>query len=141
VSGQNVELHRRLVEAFNSRDLEAFIAYCDPQIEYHSTFAAVGGGVYHGHDGLRSWHRDFEEVWGDEIRMEPEAFFELGEHTLMLYVARGRGRQSGAEVTQAAAHVVRWRGGLSVYSKAYVHREEALRDLGVSRDELEPIAP
>lgn len=141
MSGQNVEFHRRLFEAFNARDVEAFIAYCDPQIEFHSTFAAVGGGVYHGHDGLRTWHRDFEEVWGDEIRLEPEEFFELGEHTLVFYVARGRGRQSGAEVMQSAANVMRWRAGLCVYSKAYVHRDEALKDLGVSLDALEPIAP
>jgi len=28
-----------------------------------------------------------------------------------------------------------------VYIKGYAHREEALRDLGVSADELEPIDP
>jgi hypothetical protein len=28
-----------------------------------------------------------------------------------------------------------------VYGKAYVHREDALRDLGVSEDDLEPIRP
>ena len=39
------------------------------------------------------------------------------------------------------ARVCRWRDGLMVYGKAYVHREDALRDLGVSEDALEPIAP
>jgi hypothetical protein len=28
-----------------------------------------------------------------------------------------------------------------VYLKGYAHREEALRDLGVTEDDLEPIAP
>jgi hypothetical protein len=28
-----------------------------------------------------------------------------------------------------------------VYFKAYAHREDALRDLGLSEDALEPIAP
>ena len=53
MSQENVELHRRTIETFNARDVEAFVALCEPQIEFPSTFAAVGGGVYHGHDGLR----------------------------------------------------------------------------------------
>ena len=53
MSQENVELHRRAIQAFNARDIEAFIAYCDPGIEWHSTFAAVGGAIYHGHDGIR----------------------------------------------------------------------------------------
>jgi hypothetical protein len=39
------------------------------------------------------------------------------------------------------AQVAKWRDGLLIYWKAYVHREDALRDLGVSEDALEPIAP
>jgi len=45
----------------------------------------------------------------------------------------------------AVTQVARWRDGLLVYIKAYVKayasREDALRDLGVSEDELEPIRP
>jgi ketosteroid isomerase-like protein len=47
-----LDLHRRAVEAFDTHDVEAFIALMDPSIEAHSVFAAVGA-VYHGHDGLR----------------------------------------------------------------------------------------
>jgi hypothetical protein len=137
VSRQNIELHRRLVEAFNARDIEAFIAYCDPGIEFHSTMA-VGGAVYHGHDGLRSWYRDVEDVWG-EIRLEPEGYFDLGEHTLTFNVWHGRGQHSGAEVVRSWAQVARWHDALTVYLKVYAHREEALRDLGVSEDALESI--
>jgi ketosteroid isomerase-like protein len=141
VSEQNVELSRRLIEAFNARDLETYLAFCDPSIEWHSMFAAVGGAVYHGHEGLRRWHRDLQETWGEEIRIEPETFFDVGEHVLMFGVLHGRGRQSGVDVAMPYAAVARWRDGLAVYQKAYVHREDALRDLDVSEDALEPIAP
>ena len=143
MSESNVELHRRAVEAFNARDVEALIAYSDPSVEYHPLFAASIGGVtaYHGHDGLRRWQRDFEEVWGDEIRVEPQTYFDLGEHTLLFYVVAGRGRQSGAEVAMALAQVARWRDGLIVFNKVYAHRDDALSDLGVSEEELEPIDP
>jgi hypothetical protein len=138
---QNVELLRRVVDAYNARDIEELISYCDPSVEFHSAYAAIGGAVYHGHDGMRSWHRDVQDVWGDETRLEQEAYFDLGEQTLAFYVLRGRGQQSGVEVAMPNALVARWRGGLMVYIKGYVQREEALSDLGVAEDELEPIDP
>src|SRR2546423_13880931 len=89
MSQENVKLHHRAIEAFNTRDVETFIAVCNAQIEFHSAFGAVGGGIYHGHDGVRSWHRDFEDAWGTQIRIEPEAYFDLGEHTpLVSFAAR-----------------------------------------------------
>jgi ketosteroid isomerase-like protein len=140
MSQRDVDVMRRAYEAFNARDIEALIAYCDPAIEFDSTFAAVGG-VYHGYDGMRRWHRDFQEIWGDQIRVEIEAYFDLGQHTLAFQVLHGRGSHSGAEVVLPGALVARWREGRIAYMKGYAHREDALRDLGVTKDELEPIAP
>jgi ketosteroid isomerase-like protein len=141
VSEGNVELHRGVVEAFNARDIEAFIAYCDPEIEFHSTFAAVGGAVYHGHDGVRQWDQDFGGIWGEEIYAEPEAYFEVGDCTLAVNVLHGRGQQSGAEVELPAAQLCRWRNGLIVYHQGYAHVEDAFADLGVSEKTLAPISP
>jgi hypothetical protein len=142
VSQQNVELHRRSAEAANSRDIEALIATADPSIELHSSMTTPGGAVYHGHDGLRKYIRDLQDVFGDELlRIEPEAYFYLGDHTLMTYAAYGRGQQSGVEVAGSAAQVAKWRDGLCVYLKVYLRMEDALKDLGVSEDALEPIAP
>jgi ketosteroid isomerase-like protein len=141
VSEHNVELYRRAVEAFNARDLDAMLVVVDPSCQWHSTFAAVYGGVYHGHDGIRKWHRDMEDAWGEDIRLEPEAYFDLGEHTLLVAKMHGRGQHSGAEVVMPAVHVFRWRDGLIVNFKSYAHREDALSDLCVSDDDLEPIDP
>jgi hypothetical protein len=90
---------------------------------------------------LRRWFGDLEDAWGSEIRIEVEAYFDLGEHTLGFHVLHGRGRQSGVEAAMPAAAVQRWRDGLTVYIKAYAHREDALKDLDISEDALEPIAP
>jgi ketosteroid isomerase-like protein len=142
MSEQTVGLTRRFIDAWNRRDIEAMIAFCDPGIEYHSVYAAVGGAVYHGHDELRGYHRDLQDAWGDETRLEPEAFFDLGDHTLSFFVGHGRGKHSGVEVDMPnAAAVMRWRDGLMVYLKAYAHREDALADLGVTEVELTPLGP
>ena len=83
MSEQNVELHRRAVEAFHARNVDAFIACLDPTVEYHSAITVPGGAVYQGHDGIRKYFADFKDAWGDEFRVEPEAYFDLGEETLM----------------------------------------------------------
>ena len=137
---QNVELHRRVVAAFNGRDIDAMLACLDPNVEYHPLLSAVGMTVYHGHDGIRSWFGQLDDAW-EELRSEPEAYFDLGEQTLLFYVLRGRGRQSRAEVAMPGAQVCRWRAGLGVYVRQYAHRGDALEDLGVPEEALEPIAP
>jgi ketosteroid isomerase-like protein len=141
VSERNIDLHRRLVAAINAKDSDAFIALCDPDIEIHPTIAAVSGAVYHGHDGVQKWRGDIQEAWGDEFRLEPEAYFDLGDQTLAFYLARGRGTQSGLEIGAPHAHVCRWSDGLCVYYKGYPDKRDALVDLGLSEDALEPIAP
>ena len=141
MSEQNVELHRRAAEALNSRDVEALIATSDPSIELHSSMTTPGGASYHGHDGVLKYLQDLEDAWGNELRLEPEAYFDLGEQTLAFHVTHGRGRQSGAEVEMPVAQVAKWRDGLCVYFKVHLNREDALTDLGVSKDALEPIAP
>lgn len=104
---RNVEVLRGLFEAYSSRDIDGFIACCDPGIELVTAFAAVGGEVYHGHDGLHTWHRDVEDVWGGAVHTEPEAYFDLGERTLVFYVLHGRGKHSGVEVAMPVALVAR----------------------------------
>ena len=140
MSEQNVELHRRIEDAFNRRDIEAIIACMDPSVEYHPLLSAIGTTAYHGHEGMRSWFGQLDDAW-EELRTEAEAYFDLGEQTLLFYVLHGRGRHSGAEVAIPGAQLCRWRDGLGVYAKQYAHREEALADLGVSEDALKPITP
>jgi len=121
--------------------VEAFVAFCDPEIELHSTVTVPGGAVYHGHDGVRRWHRDLEDGWGDDLQVRPEAYYDFGEQTVTFHVLQGRGRESGAGVAMPAAHLCRWRDGRIVYFKGYGRKEDALVDVGVSDDALKPIAP
>jgi len=140
MSQENVEKHRRSVEAFNRRDLEEYIALADPQIELHSVFAAVGGASYHGHEGVRRWFRDLNETWGD-VRLEVHSYFDLGDHSLAVGELHGRGQQSGVEVALTGLQAIRWWDGLAVHYKAYTDKEPCLTDLGVSEKELKPILP
>ena len=141
MSSEKVELVGRVYEAFNARDIEALVALADPDLEWHSTFATIGGAVYHGHDGLRKWHRDLEEAWAGGIRLETEAMFDLDDQVLSYAVMYARGLGSGAEASLPITQVWRFKAGRVAYLKTYIERDEALRDLGVSEDALQPVPP
>jgi ketosteroid isomerase-like protein len=140
MSHENVKLFRRTGDAFNARDIDGFLAYFDPDVEFHSSFSGVGT-VYRGHEGLRRWHQDLEDAWGGEIRSEHLVYFYVGEHTLTVAVLRGRGRHSEAEVETPDVLVARWRDGLITFLKSYLSMEEALSELGLSERSLEPSNP
>jgi ketosteroid isomerase-like protein len=143
VPQENVELLRRWFQALNARDIEELTALSDPSGVFISSLAAVegAGAAYRGHDGLRRYFEDLADAWGGELRIKTEAYFDLGEHTLAFNVVYARGSHSGAQVTMPYVAVTKWHHGLMVYIKAYPDKEEALRDLGVAEDDLEPIAP
>jgi hypothetical protein len=105
----NVELARALFQALNG-DVEAFIVLCDPSIELHSRWVAVGGvTAYHGHEGVRRWAREVEEAWED-IHLAVEAYFDLGERTLAFY-------------TGLAGLWEAWRGILSAWEDFRIEAE------------------
>ena len=55
MSQENVELYYRAADAFNRRDLEAFLALMHPDIKIESRLVVMEGG-YQGHDGVRRWY-------------------------------------------------------------------------------------
>jgi hypothetical protein len=67
-------------------------------------------------------------------RWTPEVFFDLGDYTVTFHVLHGRGQQSGADVATPAAHLCRWKDGLIIYFKGYIHREEVFSDLGIPKE-------
>jgi ketosteroid isomerase-like protein len=54
MSHENVELARRAYDALNRRDLDAFLALMDADVEAFPRVVAIEGG-FHGHEGIRRW--------------------------------------------------------------------------------------
>jgi ketosteroid isomerase-like protein len=110
MSERNIELMRRVYQEFNARDIEEFIASCDPRIEFHSVFATVFGGVYDGHDGVRTFFRDLADAW-DEIRAEPERTSTLASTRLSLFCSTGA---DGTATRRSRCRSPKWRAGVRV---------------------------
>ena len=58
MSQENVEIVRRAFEAFNRRDMTAFLDLLDPDVEWVPILAVLEGRVYRGHKDVRRWVED-----------------------------------------------------------------------------------
>jgi hypothetical protein len=64
MSQENLELQRRLKASVNRRDLDAYLALTDEDIEAIPRVGGMEGG-YHGHDGTRRWWVDLLGAFPD----------------------------------------------------------------------------
>jgi ketosteroid isomerase-like protein len=136
MSRENVEVVRRLYEAARRGDAETVLSLYHREVELdfsripHAT--VIGRGLYHGHEGLRSWYREWDEAW-ESFEQVYEELIDVGEHVISVWSQRGRGRMSGAEVELRRAGAV-WTvsNGQVVRLVGFPSREEALEAVGLS---------
>jgi ketosteroid isomerase-like protein len=131
MSQQNVDVVRQGLEAFNSEDMERILAFVDPDFE-----TAVSGELsaepdtYRGHDGIRRYFESFRDAM-DEIRFEPERFWDAGEAVVVALRLTAQGRQTAIRVEQRIAQVWSIRDGRAVSVRTYTSIAEALRAAGL----------
>jgi ketosteroid isomerase-like protein len=123
------ELVRQGVESYNARDAEASLAFFDPDCEWHPFLSTEveGAPAYRGHEGLRQWFRDTDEMFS-EVEWRVETVRDLGDdRVLVLGHIHARGRTSGAEVSSPIGHLFEFRAGKVLRGWAYASHEQALR--------------
>ena len=130
MSEENVEIVRRMYEAFHGGDADRALAYFDPEVVFDAT-RRPDGGIGHGHHGLNTninrWLGAWNE-WSEEI----EETRDLGSNVLVISMQRGRGKGSGVEVEQRYALIYEVRGGKITRMTLYISSAEALEAAGLS---------
>jgi len=126
--------HTELAEigyrAWNEDDLEALLAICHPEVEYHTSGVFPGlQSVYEGKAGIRSWWADFHEPWS-EIKVIPERIAERPEGVAVLIRFEGTGRQ-GIETTMQFINTIAIRDGLAYRFHSQPPTDEAIAELGL----------
>ena len=130
MSQENVELAQQAFDAFNRRDLGAFLALMDADVEAGSRLVAMEGG-YHGHDGIRQWWQNLLDAIPDYTLETVEAR-ELGNLTLATLRSRGHGADSDAPFVDTVWVVVHWRDKKAVRWRVCTSESEALEAVGLS---------
>jgi uncharacterized protein len=128
----SIETMRRAYEAFKALDAEALIAVADPEIEFANS-AAVPGGTYRGHTGVRRYMKEIEAAFGDRWEAEIERIADAGEERVIL-VARifGEGK-AGEHLALHVAHVWELRDGKLLRGTVYLDPADALAAVEAAR--------
>jgi len=129
MSEQNVEVVRATFEAFRRRDLDTFLSCFDPDVEYRSLVLEVEG-VYHGHEGMRSWWDSVLTVF-PEWNPQLEDTRDLGQRVLSRVRAEGHGTGSGMVLEREIWHVAEIREGRMKSSAFFRTEAEALEAVGL----------
>jgi ketosteroid isomerase-like protein len=133
MSRENVEVVRGIFDAGLRRDSATALGLYDPEVVWDVSRlegADFGEGVFHGHDGLRTWFRAWYSAW-ENTQNELERLIDAGDHVISVHVQRGRGRASGIAIDVEQYAVWTIRAGRVIRVVWFLTREEALEAAGV----------
>jgi ketosteroid isomerase-like protein len=133
MSDENVEAFRRAVEAYNRRDIDAFLDAFDPKAESHPLLLTMFGQeatVYRGHEGMRQFVRDVDEVL-PEMQVGGLEIRDLGERIVASGRLHARGRASGVEIEAPISWLVEFESGRVTRVSEYLDFADALEAAGL----------
>jgi hypothetical protein len=126
MSRENVDALHQAIDAFNRRDLDAYLATNEPGVEFTPYERALEGlGPYRGHDGVRTWWEDSFAALPD-LNAELHEVRDLGKITLARGRLRGTGAGSGASFERTLWLANEWRDKKVVWWCAFESEAEAL---------------
>jgi len=127
---------RLALEAYNRRDLDAFLTGFHPEFEVFPARAWVEAGLvepsYRGPEGFREYVGVWDEVWGRDSPIRPVELVDVGDRFVILSEAPLRARASGVPLTGTFAIVTTLRDGLVIRQDEYWDHAEALSAVGLS---------
>jgi ketosteroid isomerase-like protein len=131
MSEENVKTLKRVIEAYNRRDIEPLLEASDPEVEWYPFTAQVEGDeAYHGHEGIRQWWANIDAAF-EEFEATVGEVRDLDDTAVALGRLHARFR-SGVSLDTEIGWVVRFRNGLGVWGRAYQTHAEALEAAGLS---------
>jgi ketosteroid isomerase-like protein len=117
----SIEIVRRLIDAWNERDLEAALGEMHSQCEVRPVEATE---TLRGHDGVAAAFRDWFEAF-EQFTMKPEDFVVHGDRVLVPMRQRARGKGSGLEVEERFYQLFTLRDGKVFRFEEYSEETDA----------------
>jgi ketosteroid isomerase-like protein len=135
MSQENVEIVRRLFDAFNEGGLNAedVLEYFTDDIDYRAVEGAPDDhGPVRGKEALRAYAQDWLDTF-DNFRPEPVELIDAGDDKVIAIVRiSGRAKLSGVETDLTYAALYTFRAGKIARGREYWTRAEALEAAGLS---------
>lgn len=126
MAGNNLDLTRRLIEAFATRDVETFEAYCDPQIEIQPAITRFEGTAFRGARAYRQFLEQIDEAW-ESLEGSLEQCSTLDDDRVMaISRLRTRSRGRGVPIDVQMVWIMTFREGKLARIDAYTSVAAAL---------------
>jgi ketosteroid isomerase-like protein len=131
----NVEIFRRVLEAFNDEGIEGVLPYFDEDVEVYDP--DLPEDSYRGREAL---HTLLEQMLSGAERTEVRDYELLpaGDRVVALLRTYSRGEGGNPEVEVRDAHTMTFRDGKITYWRLYLDRAEALTDAGLDPELARP---
>ena len=129
MSQENVEIVRRMWDAFLAADIQSALSFFAPDVEWDGT-NLPDGQIGTGHPAILDHVARWAEAW-DDWTVEVERVVEAGRDQVILFM-REKGRSdSGLTMDELHAELYTLRGGLIVRRQGFSDPNEALEAAGL----------
>jgi ketosteroid isomerase-like protein len=132
MSQENVEITRSAIEAFSSGDLDRWLEFYDPELDWRAVEGAIDdAGEMSGTEAIRRYAEDWRDNFAD-FTVVAEQWLDVGENQVVaVLVNSGRAKLSGIETHRRYAAVYTLRGGKIVGRREYEDVDAALKAVGL----------
>jgi uncharacterized protein len=133
MSQENVEIVRRLFEAFNRHDLKALAELSHEDLEFASVVTVEAEEVtFRGPDTWTSYFAAMDLTWHDWRADDFQVLDAGDDRVVCLFRIAGRGKQSGVPVERAVGVAYRIRQRKVWRMRSYSNPADALEAVGLS---------
>ena len=127
MSNEDVETAKTAWAALQRRDLEGFLEWVDPEVEFNSLVAEAEGAIYHGHEGVREWWQKMASALGG-LSYELVEFKDAGEGKVIIKLVASA-NVSDVNVAQTMWQALHIRDRRSIWWGIFRTEQEALHAL------------
>jgi ketosteroid isomerase-like protein len=142
MSRKNIEILKKQMQAFNSRDAGAVAKLWHPDGQYTTSVAAIEGadGVYGGRNAS-SYISNLDDLF-QGWRIEEAVFFHVdGDRVLQLHRVTARAKGSGMPINHRFGIVWTLRDGLIMDGRSFSTPRDAFDAVGLSERDARPADP
>jgi ketosteroid isomerase-like protein len=131
MSQQNIAVVNRAISAINDRDVDAYLAICQPDFELINPIAAIEGSN-RGEAGIRNFFQAIDEG-ATRFEMEVERLRPLGNDRVLAFLILNLESDRGFPQRQPLTNLYDLKDGKLLRVRVFFDREEALEAAGLSK--------
>ena len=126
MSQENVEVVKAFTRSFEGGDRDEWREYFDPNVVFDTSATEMPfAGVYHGHQGIERFFREWLGTWKD-YEIAHREYIDAGDAVVVVFRQSGTGRGSGVRTERDFFGLYELRESKVVQYRMYESLQEAL---------------